>query len=597
MSDSFARNVFLALIKDFRLSLGSAFAEGIEKRFLEGVTEFRDYKFPSLGHVSVQLYKAHWQLENLFKRYTFLSDKYTSDDLRRLTYEKYVDFQVKRSEFKKRTHRSFLVLREARRIAKEILSEKPNFVEMMRNGRRAANGVTLEEAYFDNKLGDPSHFTCPSALRHDLFQQVKNDPYFRVIFKRLCKKAGGKHKLNLCADVLTLTLVPKSWKALRPITPLSVYGLFYSYGIKGYVERCLSMSNLDIKRLQERHKMLAKRFSRSRSHVTADLTSASDSLRSDILNSVLPRFLYSELKKTFTKYVKIEKTQVYTSSCLPMGNAATFPVETLVFYCLIKAIGNLLKVKGTYSAYGDDLIYPTRIHTHVCAIFADLGIGVNKDKTSVTPFFRESCGGDYYRGCDVRPFLFPEDRLPSKGKLAKAQYLYKVLNTLLQRWDKTEVPHTYRYILAEISYVSGHILQVPLSYPHTSGYKVDKPILKDWPFPFKKPEYGYKDGSTFVSFKFIGQKTPKHRRIIYEDIYLWDSEFNLFENFVSFPDYKCSWGRYSQPGATKELSKWFLKTLRFKDGEARTSGSKFRSEPLHGEGSAKVNVSQLSSWT
>lgn len=597
MDESIIRNVFVSLVKDFRLQHGNGFAEKALTAFLAGPQDFRAYVFPTLGEVPVQRLKAYRQLQHLYKRHTFATDALTDDSVTESTVRKYLDFQEARSVYRPFRTTTFSVLQEARRICREILSLPYTTHQYRRNGRRAALGVPLKNAYFDSKWGDPKSFSCPSALRKDFYEESVSDPLLKPIVRRLFKssKRNGV-PLNLCADTLDLTLVPKSWDKHRCITPLSVFGLYWSFGIGGYVEDCLRMSNLDIKRLQERHKHLARRYSVNRTHVTADLSSASDSLRADILNRILPRHIYRDLRKTFVKNIRIGDDTFHTVSSLPMGNGATFPVETLIFYCLIKAVGNLLNVKGTYSVYGDDLIYPRRIHTYVTSVLSDLGIGVNGDKTFVESHFRESCGGDYYHGVDVRPAMLPSGRAPEKGRLKIVMYLYKVLNSLLFRWDRHEIPQTVRYLISEIFYLHGRVFQVPLTFPSSSGIQTECPLNGDGAIPFMYPKRIFKDGSSWFHFKFIGQAKPESRRVVHEDIYYWDN-MNSNELTCCSPPIPWVYGIRKYAWSTRELSNWFLKSIRLLDGKVREKGERFLSETLHSEGLTKVNVSIQSSWT
>ena len=585
MSDEIARHLFLNLHRDFQLLHGDGFGEKALIAFSSSPSEFRDYVFPTLGEVTPSRFKAWWQLQNLFKRYQFECDKYSPDELIDLTYNKYFSFQESRSLYSPCKTTSFMVLQEARKIAKSILS-LPYKPELYRkNGKRATHGCTLKDAYFDNKLGSPVHFTCPTNLANDLQKEVDEDPLFKRVYNNLRKQSRRQSMpLLLGTDTLKLTLVPKSWKTLRPITPLSVFGLYWSYGIGGYVEECLRFHGLDIKRLQERHKYLAQKFSKTRTHVTADLSSASDSLRSDLLNRVLPRSLFVDLRKTFIRQLEVGEKRYYTESVLPMGNAATFPVETLVFYCLIRAIGNLMKVQGIYSVYGDDLIYPRKIHTYVISIFNDLGIGINGEKTFCQSHFRESCGGDYYHGIDVRPFLFPEDRMPT-GRLKELQYLYKILNTLTRRWDPNEIPNCIKYLKSEILMRANCMYFVPSSYPDTSGWKVDYIPSSTW-FEPHSVHYAYENGSAWIRFNHLGSTPPKNRSVVFEQIYYWDA----LRFRVQHEPLKAS----NQMNRT--LARLFLRTCRCLEKSLQVKG-KLLLESCHVEGKPRVSRGQVSTWS
>jgi hypothetical protein len=93
----------------------------------------------------------------------------------------------------------------------------------------------------------------------------------------------------------------------------------------------------------------------------------------------------------------------------PMGSAVCFPVEATCFWALsVAAIMyrpgfTFAKARKRVFVYGDDIIvrredYPTVIQ-HLEAV----GLKVNRDKSCVSGFFRESCGCDAYKGVDVTP--------------------------------------------------------------------------------------------------------------------------------------------------------------------------------------------------
>lgn len=588
--DRVACGVFHNLLRDFRREHGHDFARQAEEAFSRGIKSFREYEWPSLGLIDANRFKAWRQLEHLFKRYRFSHDAYSDQELEDLTYAKYVKFQEHRSVYAPKTLRSSAVLRQARHIAREILGDLDYdaFHRGLKVGKRATLGNSRNKAYIDCKLGDPKALTCPSALRTWFFSHVSSDPILDGIVRSVFKRRGfSGTKPDLNADYLNLVLVPKSWKTHRPITPLSLIGLYYSYGVGGCVTERLREHGLDIRHLQAKHQRLARRFSGTRSHATADLSSASDSLRSDILNAVLPRAWYTLVKKTFVRHVRIGGVDYYTESVLPMGNGATFPIETLVFYCLIKAVGDLMKVNGTFSVYGDDLIYPSRIHPYVCGIFRDLGIGVNMDKTFVRSYFRESCGGDFYRGFDVRPALLPERPSLRLSRLRYCQYLYKVLNSLLRRWHELEISATVQWLLREILSCSTKIFQVPPHFPDTSGVRVDVPLYS-WYIPWAQPKSFFKDGSCWISFQFIGELPAKRRAIIDERPFYWDV---LRSTHSRPPDWRAGFGWFRDLGR-ETLAGVDIGTLR----PQWVKGKRVQTCPSLEEGLVKKQVCTVSNW-
>jgi hypothetical protein len=526
-TDILARNIWALLLRDFRLIEGSTFARSAARSFQGGIKQFRSYSFPELGIVSPFRYKAYGQLANLFKKYRFIDDAYTDDELTSRSFDLYRETQIRLSQQIPLRQTSFLALQKARKIAKRILGkyDPERTIDASRFGRKSSIGCPLSRAYLDIKLSDAGAFTGSSECSK-WFKEVylEKDPLLAKIVANMIEGGILEH------ESLKLTLVPKSWKIHRGITPLTLIALFYSYGVGTQVEEALARCGLDIKRLQEKHAKIIKAYSFRKyndrlggSHATVDLSSASDSLTSELLNRILPREWYNACKKTFVHQINIGGTMSYTASVLPMGNGLTFPVETLIFYCLIKAIKELTRTKGICSTYGDDLIYPSRMHKHVTHIFANIKLKINLDKTYVKYPFRESCGADFYRGYNVRSFFLPNAyRGPSRTRYLA--WLHQVYNGLINRWSHFELPQTLRYLLSEASFVSPcGLLRVPPTYPDTSGFKVESPtdILSDvcvW----EPVAIVFHDGSRWFQFKFL--KAMKNNRFVVTTApYMWNA--------------------------------------------------------------------------
>lgn len=510
-TDGVARNIWSTLLRDFRSSEDQAdFCLDAERAFNQDLKSFRLGKvFPTLGLIRPERFKRYAQLENLLKKYRFANDVYTDKALNKLTLEKYFLEQLRLSSHRPMSMIGHRVLCEARKIARSILGKysREDTVTLARFGKKSSIGCPLSLAYIDQKLTDVKAFTGSSQCARWFRKSVLNED---AVLNQLVKdmSINWTHP-RLAHESLNLVNVPKTWKTYRTITPLTLLSLFYSYGVGEQVTARLKQSGLDLRFTQARHQKLVKGYSRSCTHATADLSAASDSLTSGLLNRVLPREWYCAVKKTFTHQVIYKDEEglhsAYTESVLPMGNGCTFPVETLVFYCLIKAIGTLTEVDGVFSVFGDDLIYPSKLHKYVVRVFPDLGLVLNKDKTFVSYPFRESCGADYYRGCDVRSFYLKGER----QLLTATQYsafLYKTINGLLRRWDPLEIPSTIHYLFTEIANVCGEIYRVPPGYPDTAGIKTSDPLALPggyWNLPWAPVTVLFQNGSRWFRFKFL----------------------------------------------------------------------------------------------
>lgn len=471
-TDVLAKNLLLHVLGDYRTFYGdSAELKSVESTFLTDIASFRSLKLKEMGLVEPHRFKMRVQLENLLKKYKFAQDAFSSADLEKRTLEKYFEEQIRITTFQERSITTQMVLGRARKLARSILGkfDVEEVVKECKFGRKSSIGCPLNLAYIDIKLSDAAAFTSSSGCSKIFSNILAGDPILSEIVSKIEIK-----KENLEHNTLKLIPVPKSWKIGRLVAPLTLLSLFYSNGIGGYVTKLLNEANLRISNLQARHRSLVQKFSVDCSHATADLSSASDSITVELLCSILPRDWFVALKPLFCHTVLHKDgdnvVSSYTASVLPMGSGATFPLETLIFYCLIKAIGTLTETHGTYSVYGDDLIYPSRVHKYVCRVFSNLGLTMNLDKTFVKYPFRESCGADFYRGADVRSFYFEGE----SAELSRSKYralLHKTYNGLAARWDIAELPTTFAWLLSELGNF-GSIMRVPPRYPDESGIKV-----------------------------------------------------------------------------------------------------------------------------
>lgn len=533
-TDDLALLIYDAMIKDFQSVLPNFRLGGVSPR--EGLSVYRDpanaYEYSS---TSVYRFKAHAQMDALLKKYRFADDVYSDEELEARSIDDFFKFQEEISS----THRTqspvvHAVLQRARKIARGILGkyEDSEMMTYCRFGTNSSIGCPLASAHLDIKLSKVEAFTGSSRIASWFKKNVYDtDVLFRSMFDRFQKDYPNFFEDNpyLRTESLRLQTVPKTWKINRVITPLALLDLFYSNGFGSYVASKLSKIGLDISRLQQRHRRLVEKFSVTRSHVTADLTRASDCITSWLLDSVLPRDWFTALKPILKNQLDYGDDRFYTSSVLPMGNGATFPIETLMFYCVLKAIQELGNVRGLISVYGDDVIYPSQMHKYVKAVFPLLGFKLNLEKTFNRAFFRESCGSDYYRGIDVRPFYFKgESRLLSKTKLVAE--IYKAINGLHERWEWVELKHTFRALFIELIMLTDGVFRVPPSYPSTSGVKVRRPdelptehlglSFVERTFPFQRLTAGFEHGTRCFVFSYLSE-TANKRFVISAEPYYW----------------------------------------------------------------------------
>lgn len=89
-----------------------------------------------------------------------------------------------------------------------------------------------------------------------------------------------------------------------------------------------------------------------------------------------------------------------------MGNALTFPVESLIFWALVRSG---IKVSHGVNCddilvFGDDILFPAKYYDSVIRMLSMAGCKPNTGKTFRSGLFRESCGVDAFNGVNVTPY-------------------------------------------------------------------------------------------------------------------------------------------------------------------------------------------------
>jgi hypothetical protein len=183
--------------------------------------------------------------------------------------------------------------------------------------------------------------------------------------------------------------------------------------VGSYIRKRLKRWNIDLDD-QSINRDRARKGSRSGRFCTIDLKSASDSISQRIVAELLPQ-----------QWVKLLDTLRSPCGLLPngkivhwekhstMGNGYTFELESLIFYALTRAaidISRFNRRNAYYSraahvtVYGDDIVCPSHYYHDVTRTLNACGFTVNEKKSYHSGPFRESCGGHFWRGYDIKPF-------------------------------------------------------------------------------------------------------------------------------------------------------------------------------------------------
>jgi len=210
-----------------------------------------------------------------------------------------------------------------------------------------------------------------------------------------------------------LSFVPKTTEISRTICTEPVCNMLFQKGIGAVLEKRLrEVSGIDLSTQPNKNRLLARLGSQTGEFGTIDLSSASDSMSLGLVREFFPRSVVSLLEMARSPLTILpDGTKVELHMVSSMGNAYTFPLQTLFFSAIVYGVYRARGIKlerpsrhslGNFAVFGDDIIVRKEAYDLVCRLLSLCGFSVNIDKSFNEGLFRESCGHDYYHGYNVR---------------------------------------------------------------------------------------------------------------------------------------------------------------------------------------------------
>lgn len=328
------------------------------------------------------------------------------------------------------------------------------------------------------------------------------------------------------------TTVEKNDTARRMICVEPTGNMYFQQGLMHMMYKRLATFGLDVQSLPEHHQSLAWINSITCGKATIDWSSASDSVSIELLRELLPPKWFAVIDQVRCTHTLLNGEWVKLNMVSTMGNAVTFPLETLVFWAFAHAVRlteersltvfpeweDLLKC----SVFGDDCIVPTSIAANYITALEGVGFEVNDDKSfyGETEKFRESCGGDYLAGHAVRPYTV---RAPTSQKMSSLEpWLYIIFNSVITKYISHFGPtnyiydsHCFKALLSVFAKYQLDIKLVPSFFPDDAGLKISFDLERfsrsyggETEIKFS-PIYISKHGS--VSFKFCRFQYWEHK--------------------------------------------------------------------------------------
>ena len=366
-----------------------------------------------------------------------------------------------------------------------------------------SGGSSIGVAYMDTS--QDAKFTFPMTGTKDAVSLFKQAMLYDNNLRREIEdhnKVSDKHP-NVCMDgwfeittESSAMTVDKNAEINRFISKEATVNMFLQQGLMLMIYDLMAKAGLDVKTLPDYHQLLAKLSSISQKNATIDWATASDCGSYELYEWLTPPVWFRYFDMTRSTHTLVQGERVELNMFSTMGNAVTFPLETLTFWTYAAAtlftvenpMTNSVHVdfsdQQRVSVFGDDCIVPTSIAPKYIEVMKSVGFIVNDEKSYFSDEqFRESCGGDFLAGYDVRPFSL---KAPQTVKRSSCEpWLYILTNALLTKYIKYfgELSYVYdkelwRTIFGLFRKYKISIKLVPTYFPDDAGLKLNGDVSR-----------------------------------------------------------------------------------------------------------------------
>jgi len=246
------------------------------------------------------------------------------------------------------------------------------------------------------------------------------DPYLIALFRAAISRTDSwaeAEKLrfqrfgNLIVEGNRLFFAKKNALVSRTCCTEASANMLMQSALGAFVEQRLAKCfGIRLDKQPDVNRRLARLGSLNGIYCTIDLKSASDSISWSFCQKVIPRSLLGFFR-LFRSPVTIlpNGDTVDLNMISTMGNGFTFPLQTLMFACAVKAVyvskgitPDARSDEPNFGVFGDDIVVVKEAYHTVCGLLSRFGFIVNDGKSFSDGPFRESCGFDYHNGYPIR---------------------------------------------------------------------------------------------------------------------------------------------------------------------------------------------------
>lgn len=197
--------------------------------------------------------------------------------------------------------------------------------------------------------------------------------------------------------------VPKTSEIDRCAAKEPDYNMYVQKAAGDEIRRRLKRVGINLND-QTSNQRLARLGSIEGNLATVDLSSASDSVTTQLVLRLLPDEWFDVLSDLRSPETEIDGVWHLNEMFSSMGNGFTFELESMIFWALARAAAYHSSTRGRISVYADDIICPVKLEQPLLSTLEFFGFKVNPKKSFFSGSFRESCGVHAFNGEVITPF-------------------------------------------------------------------------------------------------------------------------------------------------------------------------------------------------
>jgi len=223
--------------------------------------------------------------------------------------------------------------------------------------------------------------------------------------------------------------VPKKARTDRGCDKQPTLNVFGQLSVGSLLRLKLKHFGLDLNTQTDVNRKLAQK-AYSLGLCTIDLKAASDTVCWALVFLAFPERWFELLDLFRTKYILMDKGSepLLMEKFSSMGNGFTFEVESLIFFALALTVVPRGE-QDLVTVFGDDIILPRAYASEYIERLEYLGFETNSSKSFLAGSFFESCGTDWFKGNDVRPFFLKGSKDPEE-EVQGVPYVLRIANKL-----------------------------------------------------------------------------------------------------------------------------------------------------------------------